>query len=341
MFRFADPYMFNLLVIIPILIVIFVIAVRARNRRIAKFGNPDTIAPLMPEVSMPRVRYKFALTLVAITLIIVALARPQLGAKLKESTRTGIEIMLTVDVSNSMLAEDLEPNRIERTKYAINRLIESLKDDQIGLVIFAGDAYVQLPITSDYTAARNFVEQVSPDMVSKQGTDIGRAIDLSASLFSSDSEGSRVMILISDGENHENDALTAAKKAAEAGIKIYTIGIGTPEGSPIMINGEHIKDEKGDMVVSKLNEEMMQQIAIETGGAYIRASNRSVGLEEIVEQINKTEKRKLKQQLFEEFNEQYQYILGFVLLLLVVETLMIPRKNRILARFNIFNRKRS
>lgn len=338
MFRFESPHILWLLILVPLLIGGYLWAARLYRRRLARFGEPETVRTLMPDASPLRVRNKFILCLAALGLLVVALARPQFGSKLREVTRQGIEIMLAVDVSNSMLAQDFEPNRLERTKFAINRLLEGLRQDRVGLVAFAGDAYVQLPITADYVTARNFAAQLSPTMVSRQGTAIGAAIDLAASSFSSGSEGSRVLIVISDGENHEDDALAAAKRAAEQGIKIYTIGIGTPEGAPIQIGGEFLKDNQGNMVVSKLDEPSLEEIALSTGGAYIRATNKSIGLEEIIAKINQTEKKKLTSTIFEEFNEQFQYLVGAALLLLLADVLMLSRRNRIFARFNIFNR---
>lgn len=338
MFRFADPYMLYLLPIIPLLVVLFIFLVKRKKRALERFGNIETLKPLMPEVSELRVRNKFILVLCALTLIIFALARPQLGSKLKERSVRGIELMLLIDVSNSMLAEDLSPNRLERTKFAINRLLSSLTEDKVGLIIFAGEPYVQLPITADYVSARNFVSQISPNMISRQGTDISSAIDLAVSSFSSESEGSRAIILISDGESHESGVESTIERAKALGIKIYTIGIGTPEGSPIKIDGDFIMDDDGNMVVSKLGEALLENIAVSTGGAYIRATNQNLGLMEIIDEINRTEKKSFKQMIFDQFNEQYQYLLGLALVFLLLDGLMISRKNRILSRFNIFNK---
>ena len=308
MFRFATPEYFYLLLILPLLWGVHLLSARARRRAIERFGDPATVSELMPEASTARPRYKFVLFSAAVLLLVVALARPQFGSKLKEVTRTGIEMMLAVDVSNSMLAQDFEPSRLERTKFAIDRLTQQLEQDRIGLIVFAGDAYMQLPITSDYVAARSFAAQISPTMVSKQGTAIGAAIDLAASSFSSGSEGSRVIVVI-------------------------------PEGAPISIDGEFIKDEQGDMVVSKLDEQMLEQIALTTGGAYIRATNRSLGLDEIVQKINEVEKKELTSTVFEDFNEQYQYLIGLALALLLLEFAMLERRSRLLARFNIFRKR--
>ncbi len=339
MFRFATPEYLYLLLVVPFMVAAFVLAARARKRALERFGDPHTLAGLMPEASPRRIRHKFVLVCAALGLVVLGLARPQFGSRLREVTRTGIEMMLAVDVSNSMLAEDFEPNRLERTKFAIERLTERLEQDRIGLIVFAGDAYMQLPITSDYVTARNFAADISPTMVSKQGTAIGAAIELAARSFSSGSEGSRVLVIISDGENHEDDALAAAAAAAEQGIKIYTIGIGTPEGAPISINGDFIKDENGNMVVSKLDEQTLEAIALSTGGAYIRATNRSIGLDEIVRKIDEVEKKQLTSTLFEDFNEQFQYLLGGALLLLLLEFAILERKNRLLSRFDIFSKK--
>ncbi len=285
----------------------------------------------MPDASPRLWTMKTVLMGVAIVLMICALARPQVGSKLKEVTVRGIELMLVVDVSNSMLAEDFEPSRLERTKYAIGRLLEGLEQDRIGLVVFAGDAYVQLPITSDYLVAQSFVRQISPTMVSKQGTAIGAAIDLAARGFSSESgpeedgrASNRAIILITDGENHEDDALAAAQRATEKGIKIYTIGIGTPQGAPIRIEDDFIRDENGEMVVSKLDETTLRQIAIETDGAYIRSTQQSLGLEEIISRINETESKEFTTQMFEEYDEQYRYFL-FAALVFIIFYYFCPR----------------
>lgn len=340
MLRFAVPDYLYLLAVIPLLTGVYIFAARSRIKRLKRLGNLHTLAGLMPEASVPRVRNKAILFLASLALLAVAMARPQMGSKLKEVEREGVEIMVAVDVSNSMLARDFEPNRLQRTKYALEKVLEGLDEDKIGVIVFAGDAYVQLPITSDYLTARNFVSRISPDMVSKQGTALGSAISLAASSFTSGSENSRVIILVTDGENHEDNPLAAARHAAEQGIKIYTIGVGTPEGAPIELGNDFIRDSKGEIVVSKLDEKTLQEIALSTGGAYVRAGNQSMGLQEIIQRINETEKTKLSAMVFEEYDEQYQYFLGAALLLLLLEFLLLSRRNRVLARYNIFNRHR-
>ena len=341
MFRFANPQYLWLLVAIPLLVVLFWLTARSRRKRIERFGHPEVLKELMPEVSTGRVTLRFILFTVAVACLILAAARPQFGSKLREEKSQGIEMMLTVDVSNSMLAEDFQPNRLERTKYAIGKLFEGLQQDRVGLVVFAGEPKVQLPITSDYRMARAFARKIDPSLVSVQGTAIGKALEQSLLAFSSDTEQShgRVIILITDGENHEDDAIEVAKRAADMGVKIFTIGIGTPEGAPIQINGEFIKDENGEMVVSKLNEEMLARIADITGGAYVRATKQSIGLDEIVKAINEMEQTELSTIRFEEFNEQYQYLVLAALVLLLAELLVLDRRNPLLAHLNIFREK--
>lgn len=342
MFRFANPQYLWLLTLIPLFVVLFAGVAAQRRRRLARFGNPDTLAELMPEVSNGRVVLKFILFCGAVALVVLAAARPQFGSKLREEKARGVEMMLVVDVSNSMLAEDFEPNRLERTKYAINRLFDGQKQDRVGLIVFAGEPRVQLPITSDYRMAKAFARRIDPSQVSVQGTAIGKALEQALLSFSgeTDEKRSRAIILITDGENHDDDAVAVAKRAVEQGIRIYTIGIGTPEGAPIEIDGEFIRDEQGEMVVSKLNEEMLAQIADLTGGAYVRATKQDIGLDEIVRSINEMEQSELSTVRFEEFNEQYQYLLIAALVLLVAEFFLLARRNPLLAHLNIFREKR-
>ena len=339
MFRFAHPEYLYLLLAAPALVALFAWALYDRRRRLARFGDPATVATLMPDASTGRMKLKFILFPTAVILVILAAARPQFGSKLREQKSEGIEMMLAVDISNSMLAEDFEPNRLERTKYAINKLFDGLEQDRVGVIVFAGDATVQLPITSDYRMAKAFAKRISPSMASVQGTSIGKALSLAEMSFSSGSGDSRVIILITDGEDHEGNVMQAAERAAEQGIRIFTIGIGTPEGAPIEIGGEFIKDEKGDMVVSKLDEKMLSEVAGITGGAYVRSTKQSIGLDEIVKSINEMEQTELSMMRFEEFNEQYQYLLIAALVLLLAEFLLLDRRNPLLAHLNIFREK--
>ena len=336
MFQFANPHILWLLLIIPVMVVVLIAISQLRKRNLAKFGNIHILQELMPEISQWRVKTKSALFLTAVAVVIIAAARPQFGSKLKEQKSQGIEMMLVVDISNSMLAEDFAPNRLDRTRYAIDKLFSTLEQDRVGLVVFAGEAKVQLPITTDYRMARNFVKRISPSLVSVQGTEIGQALDLASLSFSQNRDAGRVMILITDGETHDSSALDAAKRAAEQGIKIFAIGIGTPEGAPVKVDGEFIKDEDDQMVVSRLNEELLQQITAATDGGYIRATNAAFGLEEIVAEIEKLEKGELTTLRFEEYNEQFQWILAIAAVMLLLESLLLARRNPRLKRFNIF-----
>ncbi len=338
MFRFAHPLYLWLLAAVPLFVLLFLYVRHNRRRRIARFGNPATVGELMPEVSNGRVIFKFLLFCGAWVLLALAAARPQLGSRLREQQAEGIELLIAVDVSNSMLAEDFEPNRLERTKFAINKLFDGLQQDRVGLIVFAGEPKVQLPVTSDYRMAKAFARRIDPSLVSVQGTAIGKALEQALLAFSGDNgeARSRVIVLITDGEDHEGGAQAVAERAKELGIRIYTIGIGTPEGAPIRINGEFIQDETGNMVVSKLDETMLSELAATTGGAYVRASKQSIGLEEIVKSINEMERSELSTIRFEEYNELYQYLLWAALALLLLDLLLLDRRNPLLAHLNIF-----
>ena len=286
MFRFANPHLLWLLALVPVMIVAFAILLRLRRRSLLRFGNIETVKSLLRDVSSWRIYTKFTLILLAYTAMVFAVARPQFGAKLREEKVQGIEMMFVVDVSNSMLAEDLTPNRLDRTRYAIDKLLQQMEQDRVGVVVFAGEAKVQLPITTDYRMARSFTKRLSPSLVEVQGTDLSDAIELASLSFSQREGSGRVMILVTDGEAHDSDALLVAERAAQRGIRIFAIGVGSPEGEPIQIGGEFIKDEKGEMVVSRLNEELLQQIVQKGNGAYIRATNAEFGLSDIVDEIN-------------------------------------------------------
>lgn len=338
MFRFANPHLLWLLVLVPVMIIAFAILLRLRRRSLLRFGNIETVKSLLRDVSSWRIYTKFTLILLAYTAMVFAVARPQFGAKLREEKVQGIEMMFVVDVSNSMLAEDLTPNRLDRTRYAVDKLLQQMEQDRVGVVVFAGEAKVQLPITTDYRMARSFTKRLSPSLVEVQGTDLSDAIELASLSFSQREGSGRVMILVTDGEAHDSDALLVAERAAQRGIRIFAIGVGSPEGEPIQIGGEFIKDEKGEMVVSRLNEELLQQIAQKGNGAYIRATNAEFGLSDIVDEINKMEKSETSQLTFEEYNEQFYWILWIALGLLLIEGLLLDRRNPRLRRFNIFEK---
>jgi len=317
-----------LLLLIPLLFVAYAIQLRIRRRRIARLGNPELVTRLMPDASTGKGWLKVSLLALAWLFFVIGLARPQLGARLKEHESQGVEVMLALDVSNSMLAEDYSPNRLERSKLAISRLVDRLQGDRIGLVVFAGEAFVQLPITADYVSAKVFLKSINTESVPIQGTDLAEALMTSARSFSTQSERSRAIILITDGEDHEGDALEAARTIAEQGIRIYCIGVGSPQGKPIPKNGSLMKDANGDIVVTRLDEGILQEIAEIGGGKYVRAGNSEFGLNPIIDDIRTLDKEQFNSVVFEDFDEQYMYFFAIALFFLILEMLVPETKAR-------------
>ncbi|MFY9150652.1 MAG: VWA domain-containing protein [Prolixibacteraceae bacterium] len=340
MFRIANPEYLYLLLVIPALMVFFWYSRLQRRKALALFGQKDILSVLMPNVSSGRPVLKFIILLLALSSIIVGIARPQFGSKLKTEKRKGIELMIALDVSNSMMAEDIQPNRLERAKRAISQLVDKLSNDKIGLIVFAGDAYIQLPITADYVSAKLFLNSISTEMVPTQGTAIGAAINLGLKSFSPQFAGSKAMIVITDGENHEDDAIGAAKAAAEQGVFVYTIGMGLPQGGPIPVSSggqrNYRKDNQGNVIVTKLDEPMLQKIAEAGNGAYIRANNAQVGLNSLFSEVNKMEKTELETQIYADYDDKFQYFLGLGLFLILLDFLVLERKNKYLKNFKLF-----
>ena len=296
----------------------------------------------MPDASPVRNRIKFAVLMIALTLLIIAAARPQYGQKSETVKREGIEVMIALDISNSMLAEDVAPNRLDRAKQMLSKMIDKMTDDKVGLIIFAGEAYVQLPITCDYVSAKMFLQTISPDLIKAQGTALGAAIRTAQRAFGSErSEASRAIILITDGENHEDDAVSAAKDAKQAGIQTYVAGIGKPEGSPIPIpgTGTFRKDRSGQVVVTRLNEEMCKEIAQAGNGIYVRCDNTNTALRALEKELDRLATSEIETQVYTDYQEQYQSFALLALLLLVVEFFIFERKNRTISKLDIFNEK--
>jgi Ca-activated chloride channel family protein len=302
---------------------------RSRKKKVALIGDPRLVGKLMPDCSRAKGWVRISFFSIAWFFFMIGLARPQIGAKLKDVHRKGAELMIDLDVSNSMLAQDYSPNRLERAKLAISRLVDKMNRDRIGLVVFAGQSFVQLPITADYVSAKIFLNSISTESVPVQGTAIGDAINTSVKSFGSEDDAvknNRAIIVISDGENHEDDAVGAARAAAEKGIKVFCIGVGTPDGQPIPYDGGLLKDKKGNIVVTKLNEKMLEEIAAAGGGAYVRAGQSDFGLGPILEELEKLEKKEFKTQVFEEYDEQYMYFLAIALFFFLLEFLVGDRK---------------
>ena len=328
MLYFAQPQYLYLLILVPLLLVGYGILRTLRRRRVRRFGEEELVGALMPSWSGAKGWVRTVLFTLAFACFAIGLARPQTGAKLAEHKSKGVEMMVALDVSNSMLSEDYSPNRLERAKLAISRLTDKLQDDRIGLIIFAGTPFVQLPVTTDYVSAKMFLSSITPGSVPVQGTAIGDAIMLAIKSFSAQSEKSRVIVVISDGENHEDDAVEAAKQAAEYGIRVYTIGVGSPEGQPIPVDGELLKDKDGNIVVSKLDEETLRKIARAGNGAYIHAGSEEFGLNPIIDDIRRMEEEEFGSVMFEDFDEQFMYFFAAALVLLIIEMLIGERGAR-------------
>ena len=336
MIIFAAPHYLLLLLLIPFFFLGMGLWLWGRRRRLRRFGDEALVNELMPAWSRGKLWVRTVLLSLAFFFFVIGLSRPQIGAKLKDHKIKGAEIMIVLDVSNSMLAQDYSPDRLERAKLAISRITDKLKDDRIGLIVFAGTSFVQLPITSDYVSAKMFLNSISTESIPIQGTAIGDAISTAVRGFSAQSEHSRAIIVITDGENHEDDAVAAAKQAAEAGIKVYTIGVGSADGQPIPMNGELLKDKDGNIVVTRLDEETLRKVASAGGGAYVHAGNDEFGLTPIISDIRKMEDEEYNSVVFEEYNEQFMYFLGIALVFFVLEMLVGDRR----ARRHLFEGKR-
>ncbi len=343
--KFEHPEYLYWLLIIPILIAIY-ISVRIINKKqYSKFADSKFMGLLTPLVSKSRSNIKFVILLFVFILGIIGIANLQTGSKMEEVKREGMDLYFCIDVSNSMNAEDIAPNRLERSKQAIYNIINKLNGDRIGIIIFAGNAYVQLPITTDYAAAKMFLSTINTNMIPSQGTEIGAAINLAAKSFGND-EHSKAIIIISDGEDHENgDAIKAAQNAIKLGIKIYTIGMGLEEGAPIPLYNQYgkqtgyKKDRNGNVVITKLDDNMLRQIAEIGDGIYRRASNSNVGLDEIFEEINSSDKTEIESKMFTDYEDQFQWFIGAAIILLIIEILISSGKKDWENKFNFFEPK--
>jgi len=342
--QFGHEYMLWGLLIIPLVVVLYLISLRKRKKALEAYGDTELTSYLMPEASISAHRWKAGLLVTGLALLIIGTAGPRIGSRLKEVEQKGREVIITLDVSNSMLAEDIRPSRIERARQLISRMVDDMDNDKIGLIVFAGDAYTQIPITDDYPSVKMFLSTTGPDMVSKQGTAIGAAIELAARSFPSEEatieeEGAaknRAIIVITDGENHEDNAIAAAEKANEQGIRIFTVGLGDPAGVPIPVapgSSAKRRNKDGTVVVSKLNEKLLTDIARVGEGAYIPVGRISSLMDEL-DQLQKTE---FKKKVYADYAERYQYFIGFGLFFLVLEALIRLRRNQIIRKLNLFN----
>jgi Ca-activated chloride channel family protein len=342
MFRFANIEILWLLATIPVFAVAYWIYTRRKRRQLEAFGDAELMEALMPNASRVRPVVKFSILMVALALLIFAAARPQFGQSERTEKRQGIEAIIALDISNSMLAEDVAPNRLDRAKQMLSKLMDNMVNDKVGLVVFAGDAFIQLPITCDYVSAKMFLNNLKPELIKTQGTAIGQALSTSIRCFGEQSDASRAIILITDGENHEDDAVAVAQRAKEMGIHVLVVGIGKPEGSPIPMPGtnNYRKDRQGNVVVSKLNEDMCREIAQAGGGIYVRCDNTNTATKAIQKELDKLGTQEIETQVYTDYNEQFQSFALIALLLLVIDFFIFNRKNKSLTRLDIFGEEK-
>jgi Ca-activated chloride channel family protein len=346
MLRFGNlEYLWGL-AIIPLFVLFFVMVSRWKKKAFAALGDKKVVTMMIPQVSFSRPQLKFILFIVAYAFLIVGIADPQIGSKMEEEKRKGADLMILLDVSNSMLSQDMPPNRLENAKQALAQLIDNLRNDRIGIIVFAGEAYVQLPVTTDYSAAKLFLNTINTNMVPTQGTAIGAAIDMGMKSFDFKDGTGKAMIIITDGENHEDDAVAAAKAAADKDVMVNVIGMGSEQGSPIPIyqNGKEVgfhTDSAGHTVISKLNEDMCREITAAGNGAYVRATNANTGLNIVMNQIAKVQRKTYDSNTFKDFEDRFQILLGFAFLLLVVEFFISNRKSLRLSNLKLFEVKKT
>lgn len=347
MFRFAHQEYLLLLTAVPLFVVLFIMLKAWRKKALKKFGDLALVLQLMPYRANTKPVIRFILITLSFTFMALGVAGPQLGTKLEEVKHKGVDVIIALDVSNSMKAEDIKPNRLERSKLAIARLIDKLQGDRIGLIVFAGEAYVQLPITTDYGAAKLFLGSIDSDIVPTQGTAIGKAIELAIESFagSDSNKHNKSVIVITDGENHEDDAISAAKEAFEKNIVVHTIGMGSINGAPIPVfyNGMRtgfMQDQGGQTVMTKLDENSLQQIAEAGHGKFIRATTSDDGLGIIMKEINAMQKNEFGSKMFTDYADQFQYFIGFALLLMVVEFFISEKRSKWIDSLNLFGQKK-
>lgn len=341
MLRFEDPIYLWLLWLIPLLALVRFVMWRRRKGKLRKFGDLELLRQLMPDVSKYRPSVKFWLLNAALAVFIVMLARPQMGAKISHEKRNGIEAIICMDISNSMLAEDVVPSRLDKSKMLVENMVDHFTNDKIGLVVFAGDAFVQLPITSDYVSAKMFLQNITPSLIQTQGTDIARAINVAMRSFTQQEKVGRAVIVITDGEDHEGGAEQAAAAAKKKGINVFILGVGSTKGAPIPLgNGNYLKDESGQVVMSALNEQMCQQIAKAGSGTYIHVDNTSDAQEQLNDQLTKLQKGETNSVVYSEYNEQFQAFAILAIILLILEVCILEARNPRLKDIKLFKRKK-
>lgn len=338
MFKFAYPNALFLYIPLLLIVALFLYASYKRRSDLRKYGSPELLGAMMPEASRHRPQLKFWLTFAALCFMVLLLARPQFGTKIETVKRQGIETVIALDISNSMMAQDVAPNRLERSKNVISRLVDGFEDDKVGLIVFAGDAFIQLPITNDFISAKLFLESISPSLITRQGTNIKAAIDMATRSFTPREGVGKAIIIITDGENHEGGAVEAAKAAAEKGMMVYVMGVGTPEGAPIPEGrgNDYRRDKEGNVIVTKLNEQMCQEIAAAGNGVYIRIDNTGNAQKILQKEVDKLAKADLDTAVYSEHDEQFQVMAWIAFVLLLLEMLLMVKKNPRLKDIHLF-----
>ncbi|MBR6629479.1 MAG: VWA domain-containing protein [Bacteroidaceae bacterium] len=338
MFKFAYPNALFLYIPLLLIVALFLYASYKRRSDLRKYGSPELLGAMMPEASRHRPQLKFWLTFAALCFMVLLLARPQFGTKIETVKRQGIETVIALDISNSMMAQDVAPNRLERSKNVISRLVDGFEDDKVGLIVFAGDAFIQLPITNDFISAKLFLESISPSLITRQGTNIKAAIDMATRSFTPREGVGKAIIIITDGENHEGGAVEAAKAAAEKGMMVYVMGVGTPEGAPIPEGrgNDYRRDKEGNVIVTKLNEQMCQEIAAAGNGVYIRIDNTGNAQKILQKEVDKLAKADLDAAVYSEHDEQFQVMAWIAFVLLLLEMLLMVKKNPRLKDIHLF-----
>lgn len=340
MFRFESPIFLYLLLLVPVLVVIRLLYQRNKMRKLKRFGDPQLLNDMMQGVSKYRPAVKFWLIIAALIILILMLARPQMGSKISSEKRQGVEVIICMDISNSMLAEDVVPSRLDKSKLLVENMVDKFVNDKVGLIVYAGDAFVQLPITADYVSAKMFLQNVNPSLIASQGTDIAAAINLAMLSFTPDEKAGKAIIVITDGEDHEGKALEMAKAAKEKGIRVFILGVGTTKGSTIrMADGHYLTDNTGETVITRLNENMCKEIASAGSGTYIHVDNTGEAQRRLDDEITKMQKGEVETIIYSEYDEQFQAVGIIVLLLLLIETVILERKNPLLRNVKLFKRR--
>lgn len=346
MYQIEEPTYFIFLVVIPALFVLFLMVLWWKRRKQRGFADRRLIEKLSPEKSIFKSFLKIGMICMALALLVISLTNPKMGTKLETVKRQGVDIVFALDVSKSMLAEDIAPSRLEKAKQIITRIIDKLGSDRIGIIIYAGNSYPLLPITTDHAAAKMFLQNANPDMVSSQGTAINDAIERGITYFDNDEQTNRFLFIVSDGEDHEENTIQLAQEAKKEGIKIYTLGVGTEKGGPIPLrNGGQVygykKDNKGEVVITKMKPDVLQSISNEGNGKFINGNRTQETIDQIEDLLLKAEKSEFETKQFSDYKDQFQWFIGFGLLFLIIDILLLEKKTKWVQRLNLFNESKS